>query len=727
MKKTLKLLAVIFTIFLLIGCNGKKAEKTLLPDLNNKTKTEIETIFNNFKENVSLKFSYEYNNDIDENVFIKYEEPAKVGDEIKSGDEVKIVLSHEKLYLPNLDNKNTNEVLAAFSDITEVLGKNGLKVNLKYLYPTDNQEDLFVSYLNGKEAGDVILKNSTINISLIGSYAVYPEIENLTTAEIEDLFLNLFSNYEDVSYEVIFKDYYDKTLTEGTVSYLEGINANDVIENLNEIIIKRSFKTLVLPDLNGLKKFEIEDLFLSMNIPLTKLDFKLDYSQYVQAGEFIRYGGYEIGDPFDLDSGRITIYYDTRPILLDLEGYNKFQIEQAFLSTYVNLTFEYVLDNSKEYDTFKGYKNHEPGDEITNGMNLVVEIYKNDDVNVFDEINVKEQLMFSKYISGLGSNLGVELYNPTDNDIILDDYYIAIILGRQVVANAVIQLTGTIKSKETYVIVNVNSSPELIAKSNMQTSLMNFGANSTIQLRRTSNDTYIDTIYDINNTDTLFDREIMVRKGELTHGRRNALYSEWIGFVPDFYDIVGVHPYDGPEDPEFELIADKTFPEYGMTKVKFLSAADGDTVYLESLDPRDTTNYAGNNRIRFLIIDTPETEKPGQAGQPYAQVAATFTRNMLSNASEIYLQASVEGGLIDTYGRHLGLIWANIGTPENPNWKLLNYELLKAGLGDIFIAKTGNYQNHPVFSNRYLYSWAQQADRYAQENKLGLYSGVHRD
>ena len=46
----------------------------------------------------------------------------------------------------------------------------------------------------------------------------------------------------------------------------------------------------------------------------------------------------------------------------------------------------------------------------------------------------------------------------------------------------------------------------------MQTSLMDFGANSTIQLRRVSNNTYIDTIYDLNNTDTEFDREIMVRK-----------------------------------------------------------------------------------------------------------------------------------------------------------------------------------------------------------------------
>ena len=35
------------------------------------------------------------------------------------------------------------------------------------------------------------------------------------------------------------------------------------------------------------------------------------------------------------------------------------------------------------------------------------------------------------------------------------------------------------------------------------------------------------------------------------------------------FDVVGTHPNDGPEDPEFVLITDKTFQEYGMTKVRY--------------------------------------------------------------------------------------------------------------------------------------------------------------
>ncbi len=725
MKKTIKLFTALLVIFILIGCNGK-TEKSVLPELTDKTKPEIEAIFDGFKEDITLSFEFEYSNEFSENVFIKYKEPKKVGDTINNDDEIIIILSEEKLYLPDLTGKNKIEIEEAFANIIATLGSDAISLSFHYAYPISNNEEIFIKYLNNN-IGDIVLKDSTIEILVNGNYAIYPEISNKTETEIENIFSELFSPYIDTSYELVYKDQYNPELEEGTIIYGNGVKAGDEIKDLNIVILK-STKTFILPDLRGLTIDEIKEVFIDMNISLSRLDLRIDYDQYVNAGEFIKYeDGLKRGDSFDIDNNRLIIYYDLRPILPILEGYNKQQIEALFSNSAANITYEYILNNDMEYDTFAGYKNHDEGDEVISGMDVVINLYKNDDVNVNDIINVTEQLMFSKYISGIGNNLGIELYNPTNEDINLDDYYIAIVPSGQVIANIIIQLSGTIPAKGTYVIVNSGADIELINKSDMQTTQMNFGANSTIQLRRVSNNTYIDTIYDLNNTDTEFDREIMVRKNHLTHGRRNAIYLEWQGFLPTYFDIIGNHPYYGPEDPEFELIEDKTFQEYGMTKVKFLSAADGDTVYLESLDPRDTTSYSGNSRIRFLLVDTPETQKPGVVGEPYAQEASNFTRNMLLSASEIYLQASYEGGLVDTYGRHLGLIWANIGTTESPNWKLLNYELLKAGLGQIQIAKTGNYQNHPIFSNRYLYQWAQEADNYARENKLGLYSGIHKD
>ncbi len=729
MRKTLKVFVALFLLVILVGCNGGSKEKSKLPDLTNRSKKQITSIFQGITEKITFEFEFEYSNTIAEDFFIRYKEPAKVGDEINDGDKIVIVLADKKLYLPNLTGKNKAEIEESFGDIKAKLGDEAVKLNYKYAYPTFDQENIFVSYLNDLNEGDVVLKNSEIDILINGYYALYPEIQNKTTTEVEALFNELFQSYDYIDYQIVYEDFYDTTIEEGTViSYVIDVEPGDPIKDLENLIIRKSFQTLVLPNLRGFKLHQIKDLFARMNISADRLEFRVEYDQYVSAGEFIKYdGGYKAGDVFDIVNSKLIIYYDIRPVLKDLEGYNKHQIEQEFSNTDVNLSFEYILNNDLEYDTFAGYKNHQIGDEIVSQMELTILLYKNDDVNVLDEINVEQQLMISKYISGMGNNLGIEIYNPTDEDIVLDNYYIAIIPSRQYVLNNSIQLTGIIPSKGVYVVVNIDAEEALRNISHMQTSLMTFGANSTIQLRRSGNNTYIDTVYSLGNISTSFDREIFVRKGHLTHGRRDFVYVEWKSYVPDYLDVIGTHPNDGPEDPVFELIADKTFQEYGMTKVKYLSAADGDTVYLESLDPRDETIYSGNSRVRFLIVDTPETEKPGQVGEPYAQVATNFTKNMLSSATEIYLQASVEGGIKDTYGRHLGLIWANIGTAANPNWRLLNYELLKAGLGQIGIAKTGNYYNHPIFSNRYLYQWAQEADHYAMVNKLGLYSGVHQD
>ena len=69
-----------------------------------------------------------------------------------------------------------------------------------------------------------------------------------------------------------------------------------------------------------------------------------------------------------------------------------------------------------------------------------------------------------------------------------------------------------------YVIVNNKADVELINKIKYANKPNDF-ANSTIQLRRVSNNTYIDTIYDLMYRHRV-GQEIMVRKNHLTHGRK---------------------------------------------------------------------------------------------------------------------------------------------------------------------------------------------------------------
>ena len=123
----------------------------------------------------------------------------------------------------------------------------------------------------------------------------------------------------------------------------------------------------------------------------------------------------------------------------------------------------------------------------------------------------------------------------------------------------------------------------------------------------------------------------------------------------------------------------------------------------------------------------PRNRKTRTRRSTYAQ-AACIHKNALSNASQIYIQSDRSAGIKDNYGRNLGVVWYNAGTVQNPDWRLLNYELVKLGLGEPSGIKdlSGDYKKSLVWGNRYLYQWVQDAILYAKTNKLGLFSGEYQ-
>ncbi len=723
MKKIVYFITLFVSLFLLVGCD-QTIDTYELPNLAGKDRLEIVEILetqNQFE--ITVEYKYVYTTEYEPDYFVEYGSGNQAGDKVESDEVIVVYLAEHALY-PDISNLNKEEIEDAFENINNRFLSAEIVLEFEYIYDEDSPINTVLGYKENIEVGNPISKGAVVIVKLT-TRTELPNLTNKTEAEIEVIFDEIAPNAT-----IIFKPYFSTTQTENTfVQYEDGFEVGQIVADDEEIVIYISFKSLKLPNLLNMEREEIETYFLSINISLDKLTFMPTPDESVTPGTFIGYNKYYIGYNFDFSSSeKLGIKYDLRVKLPDLEGLNKREITVALSALSINLVkFEYVVDNSKEYDTFASYgSNLEIGDPIYTNQLVTVNVYSNDDVNIGEEIVNEYELFISKYIDGTTNGQGLELYNPTNQDIDLSDYYIAILAGGSFTATKTIELTGTLEAGQTFVIMNDQSSQEFLDKADLTTEIMSFGGRDTIQLRKVSNNTYIDTVYEVGNTSILMDDEIYVRRGFVTHGRRDFVLKEWMGFVPDYIEVVGTHPYSGPADPTFELISDKTFQEFGMTLVRYLSAADGDTVYLESLDPRDTASYSGDNRVRFLIINTPETQKPGQVGEPYANTASDFTKNMLSNASEIYLQASKESGIIDTYNRHLGIIWANVGTPEEPDWKLLNYELLKNGLGEIMIAKSSKYYEQPVFGGRYLYQWAQDADDYARENKLGLYSGVHK-
>lgn len=129
---------------------------------------------------------------------------------------------------------------------------------------------------------------------------------------------------------------------------------------------------------------------------------------------------------------------------------------------------------------------------------------------------------------------------------------------------------------------------------------------------------------------------------------------------------------------------------------EFVRHVDGDTTVLR-IDGKE-------QKVRFLLIDTPETVKPNTKVQPYGLEASKRTKELLSNASEITFEYD-KGDKTDRYGRALGYIFVD-GT-------LLQKTLVSEGLARVAYVKEPN--------TKYL-SELEQAQEQAKSESLGIWS-----
>ena len=128
----------------------------------------------------------------------------------------------------------------------------------------------------------------------------------------------------------------------------------------------------------------------------------------------------------------------------------------------------------------------------------------------------------------------------------------------------------------------------------------------------------------------------------------------------------------------------------------FVRHVDGDTTVLK-IEGKE-------QKVRFLLIDTPETVKPNTKVQPYGLEASKRTKELLSTASEITFEYD-KGDKTDRYGRSLGYIFVD-GT-------LLQKTLVGEGLARVAYVKEPN--------TKYL-SELEQAQEQAKSESLGIWS-----
>ncbi|EPE2272439.1 thermonuclease family protein [Enterococcus faecalis] len=129
---------------------------------------------------------------------------------------------------------------------------------------------------------------------------------------------------------------------------------------------------------------------------------------------------------------------------------------------------------------------------------------------------------------------------------------------------------------------------------------------------------------------------------------------------------------------------------------EFVKAVDGDTAKFTVNGTTET--------VRFLLIDTPETVKPGTDPQLFGKEASEQTKKLLTEATSVEIELD-QGQARDKYDRLLAYVFID--------GELLQDRLVREGLARIA------YINAP--STKYL-SELQNSEKQAKNAKYGIWS-----
>lgn len=101
---------------------------------------------------------------------------------------------------------------------------------------------------------------------------------------------------------------------------------------------------------------------------------------------------------------------------------------------------------------------------------------------------------------------------------------------------------------------------------------------------------------------------------------------------------------------------------------------DGDTMKVKLKSSGETVT------LRLLLIDTPESVKPGVEPQPYSIDASNFAKESLQTGDKVYLEYD-DGDKTDKYDRHLCYLW--FYSKEDESWRMFNEKIIEKGLARV--------------------------------------------
>lgn len=141
-------------------------------------------------------------------------------------------------------------------------------------------------------------------------------------------------------------------------------------------------------------------------------------------------------------------------------------------------------------------------------------------------------------------------------------------------------------------------------------------------------------------------------------------------------------------------------------EAKVLRVVDGDTIEID--------RGRGKEKVRFVLVNTPETVHPKKGVEFYGKEASNFTKSQLTGKT-VYLQKDTSD--TDRYGRLLRYIWIERPSSDNPS----NEEIKSKCFNAILLA--GGYANVSTFPPDVKYvDLFRKIERQARDGNVGLWS-----
>jgi endonuclease I len=160
--------------------------------------------------------------------------------------------------------------------------------------------------------------------------------------------------------------------------------------------------------------------------------------------------------------------------------------------------------------------------------------------------NPIDELFFSEYGEGSGSNKYVEIFNGTGQVVDLSGYEIEYYTNGSTSVSGSISLTGSIDAYDVFVVANSGAVQEILDEADLTSGSLQHNGDDVLTLVKNGN--IIDIIGDIGTSSAYAANVTLVRNDNILSGSLSYEQTEWASYPSDTFEYIGFHSDYSPTD-----------------------------------------------------------------------------------------------------------------------------------------------------------------------------------